>query len=218
MTLEEAYDEFMGELPMQYQEDKVLAAECSHCVRSKLPPKREDPERFTVPCCIGKAKERALCDFGSSISLMPLTFAKKWNVGKLTTNETMKLVLADQSTLNPSVIIKDVPVKIKDLVFPIDFVIVDIEEDADIPIILGRPFLVTSCALIDMERKELTLRMGAQERLIKVYKDEIDWCFMIDVRDKLKNVPQTAGWKMKVQLEELEEDMSQLTMEEEPLL
>ncbi|MCI49866.1 hypothetical protein A2U01_0071110, partial [Trifolium medium] len=59
--------------------------------------------------------------------------------------------------------------------------------------------------------------MGAQERLIKVYKDELDWCFKIDVRDKPKNVPQTARWKMKVQLEELEEDMSQLTMEEEPL-
>ncbi|MCI42716.1 hypothetical protein A2U01_0063953, partial [Trifolium medium] len=107
----------MGELQMQYQEDKVLTAECSHCVRTKLPPKREDPERFIVPCCIGKAKERAFCDLGSSISLMSLTFAKKWNVGKLTNNETMELVLADQSTLNPSGIIKDVPVKIKDLVF-----------------------------------------------------------------------------------------------------
>ncbi|MCI89060.1 hypothetical protein A2U01_0110348, partial [Trifolium medium] len=51
----------------------------------------------------------------------------------------MEIVLADQSTLNPSGIIKDVLVKIKDLVFPADFVIVDIEEDADIPIILGRP-------------------------------------------------------------------------------
>ncbi|MCH94640.1 hypothetical protein A2U01_0015603 [Trifolium medium] len=217
MTLEEAYDEFMGELQIQYQEDKVLAAECSHCVRSKLPPKREDPGRFNVPCCISKAKERALCDLGSSISLIPLSFAKKWNVGKLTTNEAMDLILADQSTLNPSGIIKDVLVKIKDLVFPFDFVIIDIEEDADIPIIFGRPFLATSRALIDMEREELTLRMGAQERLIKVHKDEGDWCFKIDVRDKPENVPQAAGWKMKVHLEELEENMSQLTMEKEPL-
>ncbi|MCI01292.1 hypothetical protein A2U01_0022317 [Trifolium medium] len=192
MTLEEAYDEFMGELQMQYQEDKVLAAECNHCMRSKLPQKREDPGRFTVPCCIGKAKEKALCDLGSSISLMPLSFAKKWNVGKLTTNETVELVLADQSTLKPSGIIKDVLVKIKDLVFPVDFVIVDIEEDADIRIIVGSPFLETSRALIDMERKELTLRKGAQEGLIKVYKDEKDWCFKIDVRAKQKNVPQAA--------------------------
>ncbi|MCI25309.1 hypothetical protein A2U01_0046499 [Trifolium medium] len=66
-----------------------------------------------------------------------------------------------------------------------------------------------------MERKELTLRMGDQERLIKVYKDERDWCFKIDVREKPQNVPRAGGWRMKVQLEDLEEDMSQLTMEEE---
>ncbi|MCI21194.1 hypothetical protein A2U01_0042359, partial [Trifolium medium] len=57
----------------------------------------------------------------------------------------------------------------------------------------------------------------AQERLIKVQKDQGDWCFKIDVCGNPKNVPQAAGWKMKIQLEELEEEMSQLTMEEEPL-
>ncbi|MCI01706.1 hypothetical protein A2U01_0022733, partial [Trifolium medium] len=175
--------------------------------------------RFTVPCCIGKAKERALCYLGYSISLMPMYFTKKWNVGKLTTTETMELILADQSVLNPSGIIKDVLVKIKDLVFPVDFVIVDIEEDADIPIILGRPFLATSRALIDMEKEELTLRMRDKERLIKIHKEEGDWCYEIDVRDKLEDrpLPQAEGWKMKVQLEELEKEMSQLTMEEEQL-
>ncbi|MCI39859.1 hypothetical protein A2U01_0061091, partial [Trifolium medium] len=72
-------------------------------------------------------------------------------------------------------IIKDVLAKIKDLVFPVDFVIADIGVDADIPIILGRPFLATSHALIDMEKKELTIRIGDQERVIKVYKDGRDW-------------------------------------------
>ncbi|MCI44645.1 hypothetical protein A2U01_0065884, partial [Trifolium medium] len=66
MTLEEAYEAFMGELQEQYEEDKILAEECSHCVRSRLPPKQKDPERFTVPCCFGNVKERALCDLGSS--------------------------------------------------------------------------------------------------------------------------------------------------------
>ncbi|MCH98528.1 hypothetical protein A2U01_0019533, partial [Trifolium medium] len=115
MTLEEAYDDFMGELQEQYEEDKILAAECSHYVKSRLPPKREDPGRFIVPCCIGKAKERALCDLDSSISLMPLSFAKKLNVGKINITEAMELVLVDQSILNLSSIIKDVLVKIKDL-------------------------------------------------------------------------------------------------------
>ncbi|MCI71185.1 hypothetical protein A2U01_0092448, partial [Trifolium medium] len=72
----------------------------------------------------------------------------------------MEIVLADQSILRPRGEIKDVIVKIKDLAFPVDFVIVDIEEDVDIPIILGRPFLATSRAIIDMEKEELKLRMG----------------------------------------------------------
>ncbi|MCI04017.1 hypothetical protein A2U01_0025059, partial [Trifolium medium] len=138
-------------------------------------------------------------------------------VALLTTTEAMEIVLADQSTLNPSGIIKDVLVKIKDLVFPVDFVILDIEEDADIPIILGRPFLAMSHALIDMEKKELTIRIGDQESVIKVYKDGRDWCFKIETREKSQDDSHAGGWRMKVQIEELEEDMSQLTMEEDKI-
>ncbi|MCI35559.1 hypothetical protein A2U01_0056780, partial [Trifolium medium] len=121
----------------------------------KLPPKQKDPGTFTVPFWIGNAKGRALCDLGSSISLMPLNFAEKWEIGKLDTSYNREIVLADQSVLHPSGLIKDVLVKIKDLVFPVDFIIIDIEEDADVPIILGRPFLATSRAVIDMEKEEL---------------------------------------------------------------
>ncbi|MCI20583.1 hypothetical protein A2U01_0041745, partial [Trifolium medium] len=108
--------------------------------------------------------------------------------------------------------IKDVLVKIKDLTFPVDFVIVDIEEDVDIPIILGRLFLATSRAVIDMEKEELTLRMGDKERLIRIHKDERDWCCRIDIREKKEQPSQ--GWRMKVSLYELEEELSQLKMEE----
>ncbi|MCI60179.1 hypothetical protein A2U01_0081434, partial [Trifolium medium] len=58
--------------------------------------------------------------------------------------------------------------------------------------------------------------MGAQERLIKVQKDKVDWCLKIDVRENPKEVSQAAGWRMKIHLEDLEEEMSQLKMEEEP--
>ncbi|MCI38228.1 hypothetical protein A2U01_0059456, partial [Trifolium medium] len=96
---------------------------------------------------------------------MPLSFAKEWNIGKLDTTNIMEIILVDQSILCPSVVIKDVLVKIKDLVFLVDFVIIDIEEDADVPILLGRPFLATNRAVIDMEKEELTLRMGDKEQL-----------------------------------------------------
>ncbi|MCI37918.1 hypothetical protein A2U01_0059145, partial [Trifolium medium] len=96
MTLEEAYDEFMGELQKYYEEEKIQAEECTQCLRSKLPHKQKDPGTFTVPCCFDNVKERALCDLGSSISMMPLSFAKKWKIGKLNTTDTMEIVLADQ--------------------------------------------------------------------------------------------------------------------------
>ncbi|MCI44603.1 hypothetical protein A2U01_0065842, partial [Trifolium medium] len=108
--------------------------------------------------------------------------------------------------LRPSGEIKDVIVKIKDLAFPVDFVIMDIEEDADIPIILGRPFLATSRAVIDMEKEELKLRMGNKEKLIQICKDERDWCCRIDIKEQ-KTQP-SQGWRMKVSLEELEEGLS----------
>ncbi|MCI00170.1 hypothetical protein A2U01_0021187, partial [Trifolium medium] len=102
----------------------------------------------------------------------------------------------DQSTLKPEGIIKDVLVKIKDLVFPVDFVIVDIEEDANIPIILGRPFLATSRALMDMKTGELPLKMGYKERTIRVDKDEREWCCKIDLRSKVGTTPQTNKWRI----------------------
>ncbi|MCI22032.1 hypothetical protein A2U01_0043206, partial [Trifolium medium] len=149
--------------------------ECTQCLPRKLPPKQKDPGTFTVPCYFGNVKEIALCDLDSSISLMPLSFAKKWKIGKIDTTDTMEIVLADQSILRPTAIIKDVLVKIKNLIFPVDFVIIDIEEDVDVPIILGRPFLATSRAVIDMEKEELTLRMGDKEQLIRIQKGKRDW-------------------------------------------
>ncbi|MCI25711.1 hypothetical protein A2U01_0046902, partial [Trifolium medium] len=102
MTLEEAYDEFMGELEEYYEEEKIQAEECTHCIQRKLPPKLKDPGIFTVPCCIGETKKEALLDLGFSINLMPLSFAKKWKIGKLSTTNTMEIILADQSILRPS--------------------------------------------------------------------------------------------------------------------
>ncbi|MCI15136.1 hypothetical protein A2U01_0036272, partial [Trifolium medium] len=129
MTLEEAYNEFMEELEEYYEEEKTQVEECTVCLQRKLPIKQKDPGMFTVSFCFGKVKGRALCDLGSSISLMPLNFAKKWEIRELDSTHTMEIILADQSVLRPSGIINDVLVKIKDLVFPVDFVIIDVEED-----------------------------------------------------------------------------------------
>ena len=49
--------------------------------------------------------------------------------------------------------------KVHKFIFPVDFIVVNMEEDKEVPIILGRPFLATGWALIDLQKGELRLRV-----------------------------------------------------------
>ncbi|XP_022847521.1 uncharacterized protein LOC111370040 [Olea europaea var. sylvestris] len=101
---------------------------------------------------------------------------------------TVTLQLVDRSLTHPRGIIEDVLVKVDKLIFPADFLILDMEEDKDVPIILGRPFLATTRALIDVQQGQLTLRLGEEQATFNVFKvmkylTEPDNCFQIDVID-----------------------------------
>ncbi|XP_022899361.1 uncharacterized protein LOC111412666 [Olea europaea var. sylvestris] len=85
---------------------------------------------------------------------------------------TVTLQLADRSLTHPRGIIEDVLVKVDKLIFPADFLILDMEEDKDVPIILGRPFLATARALIDVQQGQLTLRLGEKKVSFNVFKFE----------------------------------------------
>ncbi|MCI01691.1 hypothetical protein A2U01_0022718 [Trifolium medium] len=76
---------------------------------------------------------------------------------------TMTLILADHSEICPWGIIKEVPVKVNDLLIPVDFVIVSMCGEEETPLILGKPFLAASRALIPDEQKELVLRTDDKE-------------------------------------------------------
>ena len=70
---------------------------------------------------------------------------------------TVTLQLADRSLKHLRGVIEDVLVKVDKFIFPADFIVLDMEVDTEIPIILGRPFLATSRAMIDIQRGELKL-------------------------------------------------------------
>ena len=70
--------------------------------------------------------------------------------------------MADRTMAKPEGIIEDVLVKVRKFVFPADFIILDMEEDSQVPLLLGRPFLETGAALIDMQKGILTLRVGEE--------------------------------------------------------
>ncbi|KAK2374877.1 hypothetical protein QL285_075810 [Trifolium repens] len=186
MTLDEAYDEFMRELK-EYRES-----------RARLPGK--------------KTEVRALCDVGSSVNVMPLSLADKLKFTTTTAGTARELVLANQTTIHSTGTVEDVLAKVGDLVFPADFMILDILEDEEHPIILGRPFLATSRALIDVESAELTLRSGEEERTIKTSKTKREVCFMLEWKDR-EATPPTPGVQVKIEIEELENEMAQLEIE-----
>ena len=68
--------------------------------------------------------------------------------------------MVDRSMAQPEGVLEDVLVKVGKFIFPVDFVVMKMEEDNQIPLLLGRPFLATRVALIDVQKGELTLRVG----------------------------------------------------------
>ncbi|GKA53048.1 reverse transcriptase domain-containing protein [Tanacetum coccineum] len=80
----------------------------------------------------------------------------------------MSLELADRSIQYPREIVEDVLIKIDKFFLPIDFVILDMREDSRIMIILGRPFLATARAMIDVFNKNITLRVGSEEVIFDI--------------------------------------------------
>nr|GFC48551.1 reverse transcriptase domain-containing protein [Tanacetum cinerariifolium] len=144
-----------------------LNENCSAVVLKKLPEKLGDPGRFLIPCDFtGLDNCLALADLGASINLMPLSIWKKLRLPTL--NDTkMVLELADRTIPKPIGVAENVFVKVGKFYFPADFVILDFVADPRVPLILGRPFLSTAHALIDVYKGEITLRHDDQSLTLK---------------------------------------------------
>ncbi|XP_074293502.1 uncharacterized protein LOC141620563 [Silene latifolia] len=139
-----------------------LSKECSDILThtNKLTNKLEDPGSFSISCSIqGVAIKRALCDLGASVSLMPLSIFKKLDLGDLKPTR-VSLQLADRSAKFPIGVIEDMPLIVGKLIIPCDFFVMDMPEDNHVLIILGRPYLETGGALIDVKSGKLSLQVG----------------------------------------------------------
>ena len=120
----------------------------------------QDPVSFTIPYEIGHADVgKALCDFGASINLMPLSVAKRLSLGELTPI-AMTLQIENRTLVHPEGILEYVLIKVGKFIFSMDFIVIDIKEDKQVPLLLGRPFLATRATLIDVKKGELTSRVG----------------------------------------------------------
>nr|GEY02305.1 reverse transcriptase domain-containing protein [Tanacetum cinerariifolium] len=138
----------------------LLNEHCSAVFLKKLPEKLGNPGKFLIPCDFSRMDECLdLADLGASINLMPLFIWNKLSLLELSPT-CMTLELADRSISRPVSVAKNISVKVEKFHFSTDFVVVDFHADPRVPLILGRSFLKTGQALIDVYEGELTLCIG----------------------------------------------------------
>ncbi|KAL2471180.1 Uncharacterized protein Adt_39316 [Abeliophyllum distichum] len=166
-----SYAKFMKDIlankrKLEEHETVMLTEECSAILQNKLPPKLKDP--------------------GSLIFLALLL-----GLGEAKPT-TVTLQLADRSIKRPRGIVEDILVKVGKFIFPADFIILDMCEDRDVPLILGRPFLATGRAVIDVQKGELMLKVNDEHITFNVFKEikfqsSPDSCFEVDATDQEKS-------------------------------
>ncbi|GJV76370.1 reverse transcriptase domain-containing protein [Tanacetum coccineum] len=156
-----------------------------------LPPKLGDPGSFLIPCNFNNAFScNALADLGANINLMPYSLYAKLSLEALKPTK-MSVRLVDRSFQYPIGIAKNMLIEVGKFTFLADFVILEMEEDSKIPLILGRPFLQTTDAIIRVKQKQLTIRVGTKRMIFNIdsaikhsYSND-DTCFSIDVIDEI---------------------------------
>ncbi|KAL4287006.1 hypothetical protein AHAS_Ahas19G0143000 [Arachis hypogaea] len=153
------------------KETVFLTQECSAVIQKGLPPKLKDPGSFFLPSAIGNIFiDKALCDLGSSINLMPLSMMRRLSIEEVKPIR-MTLQLADRSMVTPNGVVENLLVKVDKFIFLEGFVILDLDEEGCDSIILGRPFLATARAIIDVEKGEMTLRAHDEKIILNVFKE-----------------------------------------------
>jgi predicted aspartyl protease len=161
--------------------DRVkMSEECSAAIANGLE-KKKDPGCPTFPCSVGSFKfEKALCDLGASVSVMPRDVFEKLHLPLEPTG--MCLELGDNSIRYPLGIAEDVPVKVGHHFIPVDFMVLEMGEREKPLLILGRPFLKTVGATIDFGKGEIMFDINGERSSFK-FRPRLEACNMIGVKD-----------------------------------
>ncbi|XP_009786617.1 uncharacterized protein [Nicotiana sylvestris] len=137
-----AYAKFLKEIlknKRKVEDTKVvkLTEQCKAILQNKLSQKCGDPGSFTIPCSLGTLNfDKSLCDSGASINLKPVSIYIKLEkeIGEIR-SVPIFLQLADQTTITPEGIGEDILVQVNKFIFPVDFIVVNMEENKDVPLI-----------------------------------------------------------------------------------
>ena len=137
--------------PTSEQSVMMISEEVSAMIQGGTPTKESDPRSFVLDCTIhNKRFSRSLCDLGPSVNLMPHSVAISLSFTRFQPTR-ITLVLADRSVRVPEGILEDVPIMMNGCHIPTDFVVLKYKHEPKDPFILGRPFLATAGAIIDVK-------------------------------------------------------------------
>ncbi|XP_058181306.1 uncharacterized protein LOC131299742 [Rhododendron vialii] len=173
-----SYAKFLKELcthkrQLQVQKKVFLTEQVSSLFQSTLPPKYNDPGCPTISITIGgKVVEKALLDLGASVNLLPFSVYEQLGLGEMKPTR-VTLQLADRSIRVPKGMVEDVLVQVDQFVYPVDFMVLDTcpvpAAQSSVPIILGRPFLATSDAVIHCRDGRLNMSFGNMQMQVNMF-------------------------------------------------
>ncbi|GJU57964.1 RNA-directed DNA polymerase, eukaryota, reverse transcriptase zinc-binding domain protein [Tanacetum coccineum] len=136
--------------------------ESSKTLPFQLPPKEMNPLCFTLPCTIGNLKLSAMANLGAGVNVMPKSLFGHLKLANLK-ETSMEVEMADMTKKAPLGIVENILVKIDKFLFHSDFVVIDMLEGLNETMRLGRPFLATIHAQIDVFRREISLGIGEEK-------------------------------------------------------
>ena len=202
-----AYAKFLKDLctikrGLGIEKKAFLTEHVSALIQSKYPAKYKDPGSPTIPVNIGgSCINKALLDLGASVNLMPFSVYMQLGLGELKPT-SITLSLADRSVKIPKGIVEDVLVKIDKFYYPVDFVVLDTapssNESDHVPIILGRPFLATTNAIINCRNGLMQLTFGDMTLELNIFNLNDNLKLLEHenpITDEVVSVDQCAGKK-----------------------
>ncbi|KAG5553848.1 hypothetical protein RHGRI_011652 [Rhododendron griersonianum] len=174
------YAKFLKDLCTQKRKLNVhkrvlLTEQVSSIIQTNVAPKYKDPGCPTISITIGGTKiEKALLDLGASVNLLPYSVYEQLGLGEMRPT-AVTLQLADRSIRVPRGMVEDVLVQVDNFIYPVDFVVLDTcpvpssQAATSTPVILGRPFLATSDAVIHCRSGLLNLTFGNMKMEVNVF-------------------------------------------------
>ncbi|XP_050876450.1 uncharacterized protein LOC127080162 [Lathyrus oleraceus] len=164
------------------EEQVNMMEKCDTTLLQTMPTKMKDPSKFTISCTIGGVEiPHALCDLESSINLIPINKVKELKFGEIMPSNVTP-TLTNLLVTHHHGVLQDVLVHVDSLVFPADFVMVDMKGDTGGSAILELPFLGTGKMLIDLETGELSLKFNNEKVVFNAYEwtlyaDDLETCY-----------------------------------------